>query len=74
MNSLADKDRYQQKSGLIMANIYLAILKKIKRQQYPVLQQRITINPFQKLWIAWITAYKENKRENQIITNSTESS
>ena len=65
MNNLTDEDRYPQKSGLIMANIYLAILKKIKQQQYPVLQQRISIHPLHKLWIAWITARKESKREKQ---------
>jgi len=65
MDNLPDEDRFQQKSGLMMANIYLAILNKIKQQQYPVLQHRIRIHPLQKLWIAWQTARKESKREKQ---------
>ncbi|MFK5895299.1 MAG: presqualene diphosphate synthase HpnD [Pseudomonadota bacterium] len=60
---LSDEDRYQQKSGLIMAKIYLAIFNKIKQQHYPVTQQRISIHPIHKLWIAWKTARQEARRE-----------
>ncbi len=63
ITELADEDRYQQKSGLIMANIYLAIVNKIKQQQYPVTQQRISIHPIHKLWIAWKTVRQEVQLE-----------
>ena len=61
--NLTDEDRYQQKTALIMANIYLAIFNKIKQQNYPVTLQRISIHPIHKLWIAWKTARQEAKRE-----------
>jgi len=61
LSLLPETDRYSQRSGLIMAYIYLAVLKKIKKQNYPVLRKRVTINPFHKLWLAWNTARKEYK-------------
>lgn len=65
MTNLPEPDRYQQRTGLIMAAIYHAILKKIVRKSYPVLTQRVNINPIQKLWIAWRTARKEYQRSLQ---------
>ncbi|MFK5984614.1 MAG: presqualene diphosphate synthase HpnD [Pseudomonadota bacterium] len=63
MNALQNEDRYQQRSAIIMGTIYFTILKKIIKTNYPVLQQRVTIHPIQKLWLAWSTARKEAKRE-----------
>jgi len=59
---LPEKDRYQQRTGLIMAAIYHTTLQKIKKTNYPVLTKRVRINPIHKLWIAWTTARKEYKR------------
>lgn len=58
---LAQNDRYAQKTGIIMAEIYLALLKKIQSKHYPVLEQKISIGKFKKLWIAWTTARREYK-------------
>jgi len=52
-------NRYAQRSGLIMAEIYVQLLKKMQQQNYPVLNQRIRIHPLHKLWIAWRTARRE---------------
>ncbi len=69
MHELKSEDRYQQRSAIIMASIYFAILDKIKKNNYPVLQQRIKIYPFHKLWLAWKTARQEAKHEQQRIKN-----
>ena len=60
-SSLDQSDRYQQRTGIIMAEIYLALLKKIKNSHYPVLNTRVKVNKLMKLWIAWSTARREYK-------------
>lgn len=57
--SLTQEDRYAQRTGIIMAEIYHELLKKIKAQNYPVLDRRIKIAKLKKLWIAWTTARRE---------------
>ena len=46
-------DRRSQKPGLMMASIYRALLKEIERDKFQVLQQRISLTPLRKLWLAW---------------------
>jgi phytoene synthase len=48
-------DRRAQRPGLIMAAIYHALLKEIQRDDFHVLNQRISLTPIRKLWLAWIT-------------------
>lgn len=57
--ALDEKDRYAQRTGIIMAEIYLALLKKIQSQNYPVLKKRVRVAKLKKLWIAWTTARRE---------------
>ena len=52
-------DRKTQRAGLIMAAIYRATLDEIVRDGFRVLDQRISLPPLRKLWLAgktWITA------------------
>lgn len=46
-------DLRQQKPGLMMASIYRTLLREIERDDFPVLQQRISLTPLRKLWLAW---------------------
>jgi phytoene synthase len=48
-------DRKAQRAGLIMAAIYQATLDEIERDGYRVLDQRISLPPLRKLWLAAIT-------------------
>lgn len=59
---LPDEDRYQQISGLVMAAVYHAMLKKIERANFNVMDGRISLNPLHKLWIAWRTVLAEKLR------------
>jgi phytoene synthase len=52
---LPDADRKGQKPGLMMANIYRALLREIEAEKFQVLQQRISLTPVRKLWIAMRT-------------------
>ncbi len=59
---LPEVDRMAQRSGLIMAEIYLTLLKEIERDGFRVLERRIQLTPLRKLWIAWKTARREKLR------------
>jgi phytoene synthase len=48
-------DRRAQRTGLIMGGIYRALLDEIERSNFTVLDQRISLTPIRKLWIAWRT-------------------
>jgi 15-cis-phytoene synthase len=48
-------DRRAQRPGLIMAAIYRALLDEIERDGFHVLQQKISLTPIRKLWLAWKT-------------------
>jgi phytoene synthase len=61
---LPTADRYRQRSGLIMAAIYLSTLDAIEQQGYPVLERRVRLSPWRKLWIAWRTARGEARRQH----------
>jgi phytoene synthase len=56
--SLAPADRRNQRAGLIMAAIYRTLLGEIARDDFRVLEQRVTLTPLRKLWIAWKTWVK----------------
>ena len=63
---LPDGDRYHQRSGLIMAEIYLATLDEIEQDGFQVLTQRVSLTPLRKFWLAWKTARRERKRFRQL--------
>ncbi len=55
---LPESDRRAQKPGLMMANIYRALLREIEAENFQVLQQRISLTPLRKLWIAMKTNWR----------------
>ncbi|QGZ37844.1 farnesyl-diphosphate farnesyltransferase [Pseudoduganella flava] len=52
---LPREDRRAQRPGLIMAAIYRTLLDEIERDGFHVLNQRISLTPIRKLWLAWKT-------------------
>jgi len=58
---LAKQDRFQQRSGLIMAAIYHSLLERIEKCHYDVFSKPIRISALRKLWIAWRTYRNELK-------------
>jgi 15-cis-phytoene synthase len=50
---LPQSDRRAQKSGLMMAAIYRDLLVEIERSNFQVLNQRISLTPLRKFWLAW---------------------
>ena len=60
--TLPEVDRYKQRSGLIMAAVYSAVLDVIERDGFHVLEQRVRLSGLRKFWIAWSTARREKRR------------
>lgn len=52
---LPKEDRRAQRPGLIMSAIYRTLLEEIERDGFHVLNQRISLTPIRKLWLAWKT-------------------
>ena len=55
---LGQADRLAQKPGLMMANIYRALLREIEAAGFQVLHQRTSLTPLRKLWIAARTHWR----------------
>ncbi len=55
---LPETERRSQKPGLMMANIYRALLGEVEATNFQVLHQRIALTPLRKLWIAMRTNWK----------------
>jgi len=55
---LPKADRRAQRTGLIMAAIYRTLLVEIRDDRFHVLNQRISLTPLRKFWLAWITYVK----------------
>ncbi|CAN5575292.1 presqualene diphosphate synthase HpnD [soil metagenome] len=50
---LPPADRRSQKPGLMMASIYRTLLREIEADNFQVLNQRVSLTPLRKLWLAW---------------------
>ena len=53
--ALSREDRRSQRPGLIMSAIYRTLLDELERDGFKVLNQRTSLTPLRKLWIAWKT-------------------
>ena len=58
MDCLPQEDRRAQRPGLVMAAIYRTLLDEIRADGMQVLNQRTSLTPLRKLWIAWRTWIK----------------
>ena len=50
---LPREDLRAQKPGLMMASIYRTLLAEIERDNFQVLNQRVSLTPLRKFWLAW---------------------
>ena len=53
LGELPAADQRAQKPGLMMASIYRTLLREIEAEDFQVLNQRISLTPLRKLWLAW---------------------
>lgn len=59
--ALTDEDKYTQRCGLIMGAIYEKLLHKIVKLEYPIMQNRVSLSPWQKIFTAWSVARQQKK-------------
>lgn len=59
---LPETDRYRQRSGIIMAAVYRALLSEIEQSGFQVFGPRVRLSPARKVWIAWQTARREKRQ------------
>ncbi len=59
---LPEEDRYAQRSGLIMAAVYRAILDQIRKYDFDVVTRRCRLSAGRKIWLAYQTARREKLR------------
>ena len=71
MELLPEIDRHAQRAGIIMAAIYQRLLDEIDRDGRSVLDHRIALTPLRKLWIAWQTRRRENRRYRQQVRQNS---
>src|SRR5690606_860887 len=55
MRALPESERRAQRPGLMMAAIYATLLDESERDGWHVLDQRISLTPIRKFWLAWRT-------------------
>ncbi len=67
LSQLPEEDRYNQRVGLIMAEIYQSLLDEIEEDQFRVLEHRIKLTPLRKIWLAWRASRREKKRHRQYL-------
>ena len=67
ISKLPERDRWNQRSGLIMSSIYRSLLVRIRKDNFNVMNSRISLSNLSKLWIAWKTARRENRRYRQYL-------
>lgn len=53
IDALPESDRRAQRPGLMMAAIYYTLLDEIEHENWQVLEQRISLTPIRKFWLAW---------------------
>lgn len=53
IDALPECDRRSQRPGLMMAAIYYTLLDEIEHENWKVLDQRISLTPIRKFWLAW---------------------
>lgn len=54
--TLPKREHAAQRPGLIMAAVYRELLRLVESESFAVLNQRISVAPARKLWLAWRTS------------------
>lgn len=56
LDTLPPVERRALRAGRIRARLALALLAEIRRDDYRLLERRVTLTPIRRLWIAWRTS------------------
>lgn len=70
-HKLPEEDRFNQRTGLIMAEIYQSILNEIEGNDFKVLEHRIKLSTLKKIWLVFRQSHREKKRHKRFIRQQT---
>lgn len=59
--ALPERDRYRQRSLIVLMELQMAWLAEIEADGFRLLQHRIMLTPLRKLWLAWRTGRRERR-------------
>jgi len=62
LEALPEQDRFKVVSLLNLAKIYFALLDEVEQANFDVLNQRISLTPLRKWWLAWRNQSQEKQR------------
>ncbi len=68
---LPEEDRRSQRPGIMMAAIYHALLQEIEHDKWNILDQRISLTPIRKFFIAWKVWINGGRKFTRTIRNAT---
>ncbi len=71
MMELPEADRYRQLSGLLMSAVYHATLQAIVARDYPVMEGRVRLSKWKKLYLVVRCLLREKRRYRQNLRNGT---
>lgn len=61
LEQLPAEDRYPQRSGVVLAQLYLTLLDELEADGFPLLERSIHLTPIRKFWLAWRTARRQRR-------------
>ncbi|MDS4040483.1 MAG: squalene/phytoene synthase family protein [Candidatus Competibacter sp.] len=68
LDHLPEADRHAQRNLLIRLELTMALLAEIAGDGYRLLEQRTSLTPLRKLWLAWRLQRREKRRYRQAAT------
>lgn len=66
LQRLPEADRRRQRSGVVLAHLYLTLLTEMEAAGYPLLERRLHLTPINKFWIAWRAARRQRAWRNPV--------
>ena len=66
LEHLPEAERHGQSSLLIRLELALALLDEVAEDGYRLLEQRISLTPLRKLWLAWRLRRREQRRHRRL--------
>ncbi len=69
LEHLPEAERHGQSSLLIRLELALALLDEVAEDGYRLLEQRVSLTPLRKLWLAWRLRRREQRRYRRLAAN-----
>lgn len=64
---LPAEDRWQQRSGIVLAHLYQTLLDEMEAAGFPLLERGIHLTPLRKFWVAWRTVRRQRRYRRPLV-------